>query len=145
MTVIALIVLLLKLSIVLSVFAIGLKATFDDALHLFRRPVQLGRALLAMGVIMPLFALVVVLTFDLPPPVKLALVVLSVSPIPPILPNKAIKAGGRENYVIGLLVAISLLSVILIPLTLKFFEWVSKVPLSIPPQTILITVLSTVL
>jgi bile acid:Na+ symporter, BASS family len=79
------IVFVLKASIALSVFAIGLKATFSDAMFLFRRPPQLGRAVLSMSVLMPLFALVLVLLFDLHPAVEIALVAISVSPIPPMV------------------------------------------------------------
>ena len=50
---------LLKASIILSVFAIGLKATFADATFLFRRPGHLIRALLSMNVLMPMTALAV--------------------------------------------------------------------------------------
>lgn len=122
MSLATLIPLLLKFSIMLSVFDIGLKATFSDAFCLFRRPGQLVRALLAMNVLMPLFALLLGLTFQLNPPIKIALLALSVSPIPPILPNKALKAGGREDYTIGLLTAISILSVVVIPVTMELVE-----------------------
>ncbi len=139
------ILLLVKVSVVVSVFAIGLKSTLSDAFHLFRRPAQLLRAVLAMNVLMPLFALAVVMTFNLNPAVRLALVVLSVSPIPPILPNRAVKAGGKENYIIGLLVAISILSVIVIPITLEVFQWVSGKPLGISPGEVFVKVAVTVL
>jgi BASS family bile acid:Na+ symporter len=52
----AVILLLLKSSIVLSVFAIGLKATFTDATFLLRRPEQLGRALVLSTILAPLVA-----------------------------------------------------------------------------------------
>ncbi|HEY9663709.1 MAG TPA: hypothetical protein V6C65_35115, partial [Allocoleopsis sp.] len=111
---VAIILLALKASILLSVFAIGLKATFADATFLFRRPRYLICALLSMNVLMPLVALVISEAFALHPAVKIALVAISVSPIPPILPNKAMKAGGKEDYTIGLLVAISALSIFVI-------------------------------
>ena len=139
------ILLLVKVSIVVSVFAIGLKSTLLEALHLLRRPAELLRAVLAMNVLMPLFAVAVVMTFKLNPAVRLALVVLSVSPIPPILPNRAVKAGGKENYVIGLLVAISLLSLIIIPITIKVFELVSGMPLRASTREIFVKVAFTVL
>jgi BASS family bile acid:Na+ symporter len=139
------ILLLVTVSIVVSVFAIGLKSTFTDVLYLFRRPVELLHAVLAMNVLMPLFAAAVVLTFNLHPALRLALIVLSVSPIPPILPNRAVKAGGTENYVIGLLVAISLLSVIVIPITMEVFQWMSGVPLSAGVGEVFVKVAVTVL
>jgi BASS family bile acid:Na+ symporter len=89
MSMTAIILLVLKVSIILSVFAIGLKATLADATFLFRSPGHLVRALLSMNVLMPLTALALAAPFDLHPAVKIALVVISVSPIPPILPKKS--------------------------------------------------------
>ena len=43
-------------SALLNLFSIGLKASLQDATYLFRRPGELVRALLAMNVLMPLFA-----------------------------------------------------------------------------------------
>src|SRR6185295_2138515 len=103
MNITSIILLVLKTSIMLSVFAIGLKATFADVTFLFRNPGHLFRALLSMNVLMPL----------------IALVAISVSPIPPVLPNKALKAGGKEDYTIGLLVAMAILSIIFIPIAIE--------------------------
>jgi bile acid:Na+ symporter, BASS family len=141
----AIILLVLKTSIVLSVFAIGLKATFADATFLFRRPVQLIRALLSMNVLMPLVALALGAPFDLHPAVKITLVVISVSPIPPILPNKALKAGGKEDYTIGLLVATAVLSIIFIPVTMEVFERITGVSLSMGAGPVAVLVLTTIL
>jgi BASS family bile acid:Na+ symporter len=79
----AVILLMLKTSIILSVFAIGLKATFADATFLFRRPGHLLRALLSMNVLMPLAAMAFAAPFHLHPAVKITLLVISVSPTPP--------------------------------------------------------------
>ncbi len=145
MSLATLIPLLIKISITLSVFAIGLKASFADATYLFRRPALLARVLFSMNVIMPLFAVLVGLSFELPPPVEIALIALSVSPIPPILPNKALKAGGEENYTIGLLVATALLSIVLVPLTMEFFERVSGITMQMRAREVAFLVLTTVL
>ena len=145
MSLATLVPLLLKLSIMLSVFAIGLKATFADTIYLFRCPGKLLRAFVSMFVIMPLFALLIDSTFELNPPVRIALVALSVSPIPPILPNKAMKAGGREDYTIGLLTATSVLSVVVIPLTMELVERISGVPLQMRARDVAALMLSSVL
>ncbi len=73
----------LKAGIVLTVFDLGLSASPQDAAYLFRRPGQLLRSLLSMNVIMPLFAAAMIAVFDLHPAVKIALITLVVSPIPP--------------------------------------------------------------
>ena len=70
----ALIPLALKASIVLIVFGLGLSASMDDTLYLFRSPRQLARSLVAMNVIMPLFAAVLAAAFDFYPSLKIALV-----------------------------------------------------------------------
>lgn len=67
----------------LIVFAFGLKATWRDAASLFRRPGPLLRSLFAMYVVMPLFAAALVAAFPLTPAVKIALLLLSVSPVFP--------------------------------------------------------------
>jgi bile acid:Na+ symporter, BASS family len=145
MTLVAFILLVLKISIVLSVLAIGLKATPSDATFLFRKPAYLTRAVLAMYVIMPIVALLIAISFNLNPAVKIALVVLSVSPIPPILPNKSFKAGGTENYTIGVLADTSLLAIIFIPLILKVFERLTQIPLGMSAISIASKVLATII
>ena len=139
------ILLVLKASIILSVFALGMKATFTEATFLFRRPSLLLRALLAMGVLMPCIALVLASVFELKPVVKIALIVISVSPIPPVLPNKALKAGGTEDYTIGLLVAASVLSIVAIPIAMELFARISGLPLGMGPGAIAVVMLTTIL
>jgi bile acid:Na+ symporter, BASS family len=64
----SLIGLLMRTSILLTVFAIALGVKVEELLFLFRRPRQLLTSLLAMNVIMPLVAVTLALTFDLHPP-----------------------------------------------------------------------------
>jgi len=141
----SLIPLVLKASIFLTVFALGLQATFADATFLFRRPGLLARGFISMSVMMPLLALLLVMTFRLEPEVKIALVALSVSPVPPVFPKKALKAGGEENYTIGLLVATVVLSIVAIPIALEIFERVTGVPLYLSALSISTIVFKTVL
>ena len=145
MSLTALIPLLINISIMLSVIAIGLRATFKDTTHLLHRPALLARALLSMNVVMPAVAVLIALTFNLNPAVKIALVALSVSPIPPILPNKMLKAGGSHAYTIGLLVAASLLSVVMIPLTMKVFGLISGIPMQMGAVDVFKVVLTSIL
>jgi len=124
-----LILFVLKASILLNVFAIGLKASVHDATYMFRRPGKLAKALLAMNILMPLFAVVFVLTFHLPHAVEVALMALAVSPVPPILPRKLRKAGATESDRIGLLVAVGILAIVFVPAAMEILERVFHVPL----------------
>jgi BASS family bile acid:Na+ symporter len=135
----------LKTSIALTVLSLALRATFSELAELFRRPRSLARALFAMDVVMPAFAVGLALAFDLHPAVKIALVALSVSPVPPLLPKKALEAGGKRAYTIGLLVTAALLAIIVVPLALELFERIFDVPLEIAPTSVASIVFMTVL
>lgn len=111
----------IKASILLTVLALGLNANWRDATFLFRKPALLLKSLLAMNVLMPLVAAGLAVMFDLPTAVKVALVALAISPVPPILPKKQLKAGGDESYAIGLLVAIAILSIVIVPASVSLF------------------------
>jgi BASS family bile acid:Na+ symporter len=103
-------------SIMLTVLGFGLGATFPEANYLFRQPGLLLRCVLAMSVVMPLIVIAVATALDLPFAVKVALVAISISPVPPILQKKQLGAGGRIEFVTGLLVAMSALAIVLVPL-----------------------------
>ncbi len=145
MTLQSLILLALKASIVLSVFAIGLESRFIDTVSLLRRPGLLVRSMLAMNVVMPLVAAAMAWAFDLPEAVEVSLVALAVSPVPPILPKKQINAHGEASYAIGLQVAIAALAALFIPLAVELLGLTFQRPLHISPWPIASLVLATVL
>jgi BASS family bile acid:Na+ symporter len=108
-------------SIVLLVFALGLRYPVGSAGYLFRKPGLLLRSLLAMNVLMPAAVILFVSHFELRPVVEVALAALAVSPVPPFLPGKQLRLVSRQQYIYGLLVASSILSVVLVPLTTAIF------------------------
>jgi len=139
------ILLVLKISIFLNVFAIGLTAGPQDVTYMLRRPGELARALLSMNVLMPLFTVAMVTIFDLNPAVKIALVALSVSPIPPLLPKRTMKAGGVDPYAIGLLVTVGVLAILFVPLAMEILQRVFGVPLQMTVGAVAFLILRTVL
>ena len=145
MTLQKLIPIVLQVSVLLTVFAIGLRASLPDATYMFRNPGKLVRALLSMNVLMPLFALVLISVFDLTPALRITLVALSLSPIPPLLPNKLVKEGATDSYAIGMLVALALLAIIIVPIGLEIVELVRNVPLGISMSSIAKVVFMTAL
>jgi BASS family bile acid:Na+ symporter len=105
----------IMVSILLTVFALGLEARPKDLIGLFRQPSLLVRSILSMNVLMVIFAVAITQIFHLAPAVKIAIVALSLSPVPPALPKKEHKVGGTGSYAIGLVVAAALLSIVLVP------------------------------
>ena len=126
----------LKTGVALTVCALGLSASAAGATYVLRRPRRLLQSLLAMNVIMPLFAAGLVAAFDLHPPVKLALVALAVSPIPPLLPRRALRAGGGASYTIGLLVAAALLAIVFVPLAVDLLGTAFGRPAQMSPAAV---------
>jgi bile acid:Na+ symporter, BASS family len=116
----------LKASIMLTLFGFGLHATREDILYLLRRPRMLMRSLMAMFVVMPLFAILMTTLVSFNRAVVIALIALSISPVPPLLPRKATKSGGHAAYGLGLMVTAASFSIVFVPLAVyligKYFN-----------------------
>lgn len=105
---------ILKLSVGALILAIGMGSTFSDLAYLWRRPGLLLRSLLAMYVLVPLAAFLLVTLLPLAPGVKAALLVLAVSAGAPLLPRK-LGGFGSDAYVFSLVVTSSLLAIVVVP------------------------------
>src|SRR5689334_883946 len=102
----SLIPLALTISLAGIIIAIGLDAELDDLLCLFRRPWQLAKAVLAVNVIVPVAAVLLVSLFPLTPIARAGVVLMALSPVPPLVPGKAQKAGAERSYAYGLYTAL---------------------------------------
>lgn len=131
-----LVVLVLQISIILTVLGFGLKATVGDLLYVVRRPSLLGRSLLAMLILVPILAVLLVRLFGFRPEVEIALVALSISPIPPLLPKREAKAGGQAAYGLGLMALFGLLSIVVVPASLALLGQAFGLPLGMSPSMI---------
>jgi BASS family bile acid:Na+ symporter len=89
-----------------------------------------------MNVVMPLVALALAVWLHLEDPVKVALVTFALSPVPPIFPHKAVKAGGNASYTLGLLVFASLVSIVFVPVAMEIIGRVFGYDLHVPPGVI---------
>jgi BASS family bile acid:Na+ symporter len=125
-------------SIFLVVLSLGLRTSLSDAMFLFRHRRLLLWSVLSMNVAMPALVVLIVMMFGLHPAVKVALIALAVSPVPPFLPGKELKlvVPGHETYVYGLLVASSILAIVIIPLTVGVVALVFDQAVSIDPPAV---------
>jgi BASS family bile acid:Na+ symporter len=73
-----------------------------------------------MFIVMPFIALALAVAFDPPQLVRVTLVALALSPVPPLLPTKVRGAGGRASYGLGLMATFSILSIVLVPVWVEF-------------------------
>jgi len=145
MTLAALIVLVLKASIAVLVFSVGLGTKPRELTQLLRHPGKLVRSLVSMNLVMLALAVAIVLVFPLKGAVKVTLVALALSPIPPVLPKKLLKAGGGHDYVMALLFSASIFAIIWIPFAGVVLDRIFPADISIPPVAVAKIVLMTVL
>jgi bile acid:Na+ symporter, BASS family len=100
----------------LTVLSIGLRARPADTLLLLRNP-RLGVcAMVSMFVLTPLFVIGLTLALQLGPADRAALIALSISPMPPILPRRQAVVGGGGDYAVGLSVLAALVSIVIAPM-----------------------------
>jgi bile acid:Na+ symporter, BASS family len=135
----------LQLSIALTVLGLGLTASWKDATYLFRQPGLLLRSIISMSVVMPLVAVTIAKLFAFPVEVEVAMVALAIAPVPPLLYKKQLGAGGRREYVVGLLVAMGLLSIVLVPLSVEILSHVFSISVLVPPLVVAKIILTSVL
>ena len=130
------VLLVLQLSIVCIVFSLGLMSTPADLLYLWRRPGLLLRSLLAMLVVMPVVAVVLTQLVDVGNTSEIALIAMALSPMPPLLPRREIKAGGLQPYSVSLLATLALLAVVTIPLSVELLAAYYQKPLTTPASAV---------
>jgi BASS family bile acid:Na+ symporter len=116
--------LLLTLSLAGLVLTVGLKARMSDLLYVIRRPALLAKAVLAVMIIPPLAAAALVWLLPLEPVVKAGLMLMAISPVPPLVPGKELKIGARKEYAYGVYVAMALLTIVAVPLV---FDLASRI------------------
>jgi bile acid:Na+ symporter, BASS family len=122
--------------VILTVFGFGLEATRDDLLYVLRRPRVLARSLVAMFVIMPLFAILLTTAFHFQRPVTVALIALAISPVPPLLPRKVNKASGVAPYGLGLMATAASLSILYLPLAVQLIGQYFHKPFAMGPGAV---------
>ena len=145
MTTSSLLMLALKVSLVLMVLGLGLRATRADAAYLVSRRGLFARSFIAMSVLMPIAAIWLSLALSLPRTVALALLALSLSPMPPFLPDKVIRAGGSRAYVIGLMITTSVVAILGVPFSVHALGRLFGVPFEVGAPVIARLVAASVL
>lgn len=138
----ALVLVAFHVAIAGTVFCYGLQATRGDLAYILHRPGLLCRSLLATLIVVPVVVLICVKSLDLPHAIAVVLTVLSISPVPPMLPKKQSKAGGMTPYALALLVVLGVGSTVSVPLWGVLLERTFGMPLSMRPEAILKIVLT---
>jgi BASS family bile acid:Na+ symporter len=136
MNVVKIIILVLQISVALIVCSIALRAGPGALSYLFRRPSLLVRSLFSMNVVMPCVAVAMAALFHLRPEIETTMILLAVSPVPPVLPGKEGKAGGNVSYGVGLLMVAALFSIVAVPVSISLIGKIFGFDLHVPAAAI---------
>lgn len=131
----ATLLLILKASVGVIIFAIGMDSTVKDAGHLLTRPGLLLRSVLAMYVLVPLAAFVMVKLLTLAPGVEIGLLVLAASAGAPLLPRKLLRIGDGA-YIFSLVLVSSVLAIFVVPVWLELLGPYFGSPLEVAPAQV---------
>jgi len=118
MTIEQVILMLLQVVLFISALTLGFKATLSEPFFLFRRPQIFIRTFLAMYVVVPVVAGIILSLVPLPVGVKTGVILLAISPVAITAPQKMLALGANPAYVYSLLITMSLISVIVVPISL---------------------------
>lgn len=140
-----LIPLAIALSLGLLVTVVGLDAPARDLLTVLRRPGKLAPAILAVNVITPLAAIALVHMIPIGPTAKAGVILMAISPVPPLVPGKLVKVSGRKDYAYGLYAALVLVGIFAVPLWVEAIRHIFKVDMAIPPLAVARNVVVSVL
>jgi len=120
----------------LMIFALGLRATWSDVTFLWRQPGLLIRSLLAMYIVIPVFAVAMVKLLDLPRTTEVAMLVIAISAGAPLVPRRLLQAGGDPRYVLSLAVTSSVLAIATVPLSVAALGWIFGVSAGVDPGAV---------
>lgn len=126
----------IQASMILIVAAVGLQARFQDLFYVLSRPALLLKGVLAVNIIFPIAAILVLMLLPINPVVKLGLALMAISPMAPFLPGKLLKGGVDESYAVGLYAALVLLSVIFVPISATIFSRIFPADITVPVSAI---------
>lgn len=136
---------ILQVSLILLVLSVGLQSHWRDFTFALARPGLLLRGIVAVNVVMPLVAAVLIMLFPMSQGIKVGIILMAVAPLAPLVPGKMLKAGSDCSFAVGLYVALMLLAVAIVPLTLAILSRIFPGDAWIAPMAIARLVLLSVL
>ena len=112
----------MQLALIAIVAAVGLQARWRDVVETMRRPAWLLRAIVAVNIIVPATALIVIAAFPMGRSIKIGLVLMAVSPLAPLVASKLMRSGAEASRIVGYYVLLTLLSVVIVPATIALLS-----------------------
>ena len=133
-----------QVSLMLLVVAVGLQSSWSDLSYVWRRPALLLRAFVAVNLDDPVCAEILCLALPVDKMTKAGLVIMAVSPLAPFVLGKMMKTGADRAYVVGTYSALMAMSVLVVPATFALlgilFGRDASVPIAMVARFVLMSV-----
>jgi BASS family bile acid:Na+ symporter len=108
--------------------SIGISSSPRELTFIVRHPALLLRALLAVVVLVPAFAILLLKVFDLSPDVSSGIALLAAAPGAPLITKRSEVAAASRTYVTSLQLLLGLLAIVVTPWTLAVFDALFDLP-----------------
>jgi BASS family bile acid:Na+ symporter len=133
---------LLTVSLALLVVAAGIASSRGDFASVVAHPSLLARAFVAIVVIPVITAIATVSAFPISNAAKAGIFLMAISPVPPLMPGKAMKLGGNAGYIYGLQGAAALMALLTVPalgaLGARLYDVHAQFPIGIVARNIFV-------
>lgn len=117
--------------------SIGISSSPTELTFIVRHRGLLLRALLAVVVLVPAFAILLLKVFDLSPEVSSGIALLAAAPGAPLTTKRSEAAAASRTYVTSLQLVLGLLAIVVTPLTLALFDALFDLPVGrVSPATV---------
>jgi BASS family bile acid:Na+ symporter len=126
----------LTVSLFLLVLEVGFAFQLRDLAALLRRPGRLLKAILAVDVIVPVAAWVLVTLVGVSREAAAGILLMSISPAPPLVPGKQMQVGGDAAYGYCVYAVLIVLALVTVPLSLEVLNAIYGVDFAVPPGAI---------
>ena len=120
---------LVTVTVFTLMLSIGINQSFSQLLTVLRDPAQLLRSLLAVIIIVPAVAALLMLLFGLPPEVAAGITLLAAAPGAPMTTKRSETATADVDYITSLQLVLALLAILVTPLILAIFYAMFTLPI----------------
>ena len=109
-------------SMFLMIMSVAMQTEAKAVGQHLRDPGLLLRGLVAVNVVPPLVATLLVLGLRLNPPIAQGLLLMAISPLAPLIPGNAYRAGAERARIVALYASLIVLAIIVVPLTVMLLN-----------------------
>jgi len=115
-------------------FDLGLAIVPGEFRWVVKRPALLLKGLFSVLIAVPVIALLVTRTVDLPRPVEIGIVLMAISPGAPVALRRSMGAGAHRTFAPALQIAVALLAVVSMPLSIGILNEYYRGQAVVDPQ-----------